>query len=837
MTEFARTLETWRAWLGGMGASWLDVKLGVRMLFRHPGLTLVAVFALSIGIPASLIPVHLIDSMAADLPFEEGDRVVGLRNRDIAEGRTAVRSLHDFFIWRDELTTFEAIAAARTDPYNVISDDGRASPIRGSEITAAAFQILRVPPLMGRTLLETDEVPGAPDVVVLSYEMWQSRLGGDSDVLGTTISIGTTPHEVVGVMPEGFLFPMHDLLWLPLRDRPTDYERGMGPDIIMFGRLADGVSIEEARAELTNLGARLANEFPQTNEQLRPQVMPYTAMAAGIDPSDRVEIYFVQLIALVLLAIVCGNVGTLILARTSTRSGEIAIRTALGASRRRIVSQLFVESLVLAVVSAGFGLIIGDSFANAFAQRAFIEAPFWFDLGVKPKTVILALSVAAFCAVVAGVVPALKSTSRRVQHSLQGARAGSAIRFGGISTVLIVAEVALAVGFLAAGGILSQGLLAGASVEMEIAPEEYMMGLIRVPWTDHSAVENDLRVEEFRAEVAATHEALLGRLAAEPGVLGVAMGTGLPGMDHPAARIEMEGQEGTEDNQGHLVRQARVDVGFFRGLGVPIRNGRDFSLVDADTAVLASAPVVIVNTALVEHLLGGQNPIGRRIRHVVPEGQEPGPWHEIVGVVGHLGMNEAEPARDDGIYLPGPPGRIHPIWVAVHMGNDPLTFIPRLREITGQINPQAMIQYPYTLDDAPNGDMQGVLYGSLLLLFLSGVALVLSGAGLFALMSFTVSQRTREIGVRTALGASSGRVVSAIARRAFLQLIVGTAAGIALALWFLGQVVDDPSTYAVGPGSIVAGCAAFMFLVGILACAVPTARGLRIQPVEALREE
>ena len=364
-----------RAWFGGMGASWLDVKLGIRMLFRHPGLTVVAIFALSIGIPTSLIPVHLIDSMAADLPFEDGDEILGLRNRNIAEGRNEVRSLHDFFIWRGELTSFEAIAAARSDPFNVISDDGRASPIRGSEITAAAFPILRVPPLMGRTLLESDEVPGAPDVVVISHDMWQSRMAGAPDVVGTTIRIGTAPHEVVGVMPEGFLFPMHDLLWLPLRDRPTDFERGMGPDIVIFGRLAEGTSIEEARAELTNVGARLAREFPQTNERLVPQVMPYTSMLAGLDPGDRVEIYFVQLIALVLLAIVCGNVGTLILARTSTRSGEIAIRTALGASRMRIVSQLFVEALVLAGVSAGIGLYLGDLFGNAFAQRAFPRRP------------------------------------------------------------------------------------------------------------------------------------------------------------------------------------------------------------------------------------------------------------------------------------------------------------------------------------------------------------------------------------------------------------------------------------------------------------------------------
>jgi predicted permease len=587
---------------------------------------------------------------------------------------------------------------------------------------------------------------------------------------------------------------------------------------------------------MTNIGARLANEFPETNERLRPQVMPYTAMMVGLDPSDRAEVYFIQLIAIVLLAIVCGNVGTLILARTSTRSGEIAVRTALGASRGRIVSQLFIESLVLAGVSAGVGLFLGDLFANAFAEKAFVEAPFWFDLGVKPETVAFALSVAAFCAVIAGVIPALKSTGKRVQHSLQGARAGSAVRFGGISTLLIVAEVALAIGFLTAGGLLSQGLLAGVSEEMVITPEEYMMGLVRIPWTDHSSVENDLGVEEFQVEVAETHRALLDRLASESGVRGVAMGSPLPGMGHGGRRIEVEGEDRTEDHRGHLVRQARVDVGFFRGLGARIRNGRDFTTADVDSATQAGRPVIIVNAALVEGVLGGRNPIGQRIRFVVPEDQEPGPWMEIVGVVGNLGMNEAEPAQAEGIYIPQAPGRIHPIWLAIHVGDNPLSFTPRLREITRQVNPEAMIQYPYALDDAPNGGKQAVRYGSLLLLFLSGVAILLSGAGLYALMSFTVSQRTREIGVRTALGAGRTHIILAIARRALFQLVAGTVAGIALALWFLSESVDDPSAYSIGPGVILALCASLMFSVGILACVIPTARGLKIQPVEALRE-
>lgn len=559
-------------------------------------------------------------------------------------------------------------------------------------------------------------------------------------------------------------------------------------------------------------------------------------MVVGIDPGDRSQVYLIQLIVLVLLAIVCGNVGTLILARTATRSGEIAIRTALGASRARIVSQLFVEALVLAVASAGLGLVLGDQFGKAFARRAFVEAPFWFDLGVRPKTAALALSVAVFCALIAGVVPALKSTGRAVQRSLQNARAGSSVRFGGASTVLIVAEVAMAVGFLIVGATLSSALVAGASVKADIEPSEYLMAMLRVPWTDHRAVENDLSVAEFRNEVVADHLELARRLAAEPGVRGVAMGNRLPVMEHPTRRVEVDGDDRSEGFEGHRVRIATVDVGFFSGLDAPIVNGRDFNTADLVGAIDTDRTAVIVNTAFVRHVLGDRNPLGQRIRYVRPEDQEPGPWYEIVGVVGHLGMNELDPTNDDGMYHPGAPGEIHPIFMAIHVGADPLSFTPRLREIARVVDPQAMIQYVFPLEDAPNGDRQVNQYSLVLLLFLAAIAITLSGAGLYALMSFTVSQRTREIGIRTALGGQPGQIVLVIVRRAFLQLAAGVAAGALLGVWLLSKLVGGAPPGEIDPAMVVVASAAFMFFVGMLACVVPTIRGLRVRPVEALKE-
>lgn len=838
----ARAAPSARRAVGRSGPfSWLDVKLGLRMLLRNPGLTVVSIITLSIGIPISLIPVHGMKAAFAPLPFEEGDRIVAIQNIHVVSRRSDSRSLHDFFVWRDELTTFEAVAAARTDFYNVISEDGRATPLPGAEITASGLRIVRVAPLMGRALLDLDELPGAADVVVISHELWQARMGGDPDVLGKTIDIGAEPHEVVGVMPEGFLFPFDEQLWLPLRDRPTDFERGGGPRLTVFGRLADGASTDEARAELETVGARLSDEYPDTHGQLRPQLMGFTETWW---PIGRAQTYLTELFALALLMIVCGNVGTLILARTASRSGEIAVRTALGASRGRIVSQLFVESLVLAVAAVGIGLLLADYIATRFQSALPLALPFWVDFGVKPGTVVVALLVAALCAVVAGVLPALRATGPGVGVVLQSAGARSGMRFGRAATVLIVAEVALTVAFLTVGGTLTYALVENEAATREIDPDEYLFVGLTIPWMDHGGAEYSdslhLRgffgrpVPEFRERVTAVVTDLRDRLSAEPGVRGVAMGNRVPEVWHPVAFVEVEGEERGGGFRGHRIRNATIDLGFFDGLGHDVLVGRGFNAGDLAGTARGHRSSVIVNTAFVEHVLGGRDPIGRRVRYVVRGEQEPAPWYEIVGVVGHLGMN-AISTRDEGMYHPAGAGEIHPLMMAIRLGEDPLSFVPRLRAIAGEVDAGAMIQWPTVLSDAPNLDRTRIFFGNLLLVFLCGITLMLSGAGLYSLMSFTVSQRTREIGIRSALGGRPEGILIAIARRAFLQLAAGITggAGLGVVLLYSLREADIP-----GPNPVLTlvVCSAFMLLVGLLACLEPTLRALRIEPVEALNE-
>ncbi|GMV06519.1 MAG: hypothetical protein AMXMBFR53_27950 [Gemmatimonadota bacterium] len=813
----------------------VDLKLGVRMLRKQPALTAVAVFALSVGIPVGLLPFHMGQIFSSALPLEEGERIVTLRVRDLEHSRVMPRPLRDYHVWRQELTSFEAIGAAARESRNVMAEDGRVAPVPGAAMTASVFAIVRVAPLLGRPLVESDEVPGAPDVVVIGYDLWQARLAGDPDVVGRTIRIGSVPHEVVGVMPEGFLFPSNQNFWTALRTDPLSVGWGEGPWLTVVGRLSPGVTEAQANAELFILGQGIAAEHPETHRYLRAEVTPFTD--EGI--YDTPVYWLLQFLALALLAVACGNVGTLILARTAMRSSEIAVRTALGASRARVVSQIFIEALVLALLGAGCGLLLGDVLANRL--QVAIEPmgiPFWLDLGLRWQTTVMALGLAAFSATIAGVIPGLKATGRDVRRSLQRAAAGvSGIRFGGVSTALIVAEVALATAFLSIGAQVLPSVLQSAEPGMGIAAEEYLSARVGVVIPERVGEAGPADTAAARAAIAATDLEIRRRVAAAPGVRGVALANSLPGEDHRVVTIEVEGA-GTEPRR---VRVAHVDVGFFRGLGASPVQGRDFQRADVADTPPEERRAVVVNTSFVENVLHGGGALGRRIRYAAREDEEPGPWLEIVGVVGHLGMNEINPEGDEGFYVPAGPGELIPGRVAIHLAGDPLAFVPELRRLVAEVDPDVTVREPRTLDDnakLSDARMGTFWLGGVLVPLVAGVAIVLSAAGLFALVSFTVSERRREIGIRTALGARSSDIVRTIARRAFLQLAGGIAAGLVLRRLMDPQVglTDDSLMHAIGRPTLFAATAAATLAIGLLACVPPLLRGLRIQPVDVLKE-
>jgi predicted permease len=818
------------------GFSAVDVKLGVRMLFRQPMLTLVAVLALGLGIPAALSPAHAWLAIMAPLPFEEPDRIVGLRAWDIRANGVDPRILHEWDLWK-ELSSFSAVGVTRRDEWNVESADGRASPVAGAQMSAGAFDVLRQPPLQGRLLQPSDEMEGAPDVVVLGEDLWASRFGRDPDLVGRRVRIGGVPHTVVGIMPSDFRFPMREHFWVPFRLDPLRYPVGGGPALGVFARLTDGISTEEAQAELRTVGAAMAMEYPDTHETRLPEVVSTANWAlnqradAGSDP----DILVGQALILVLLLIVCGNVGTMILARTATRVGEIAVRSALGASRTRIVGQLFVESMVLALVATGAGLVAAQFAARVFESFVEQTLPYWVDLGLNPRTVVTALGLAAVCALAAGVLPALKAVSSDIHANLQRTASGrTTVRFGVFSTLLIVSEVALSIGFLSFGGATMRGMLEDRSGAVGIELDDYLFAQLRLPWPEPVEPDEQAYADQFGAHVRDVQLEFERRLRDEPGVGHVALGRHLPGTVHPMQTLELEGVDGggTSVVRAH---HAVVDVDYFADLGVPIAAGRGFTSSDLEGRNASSRSAVLVNTSFVETMLGGRQAVGRRFRHM-ERGGRTGPWLEIVGVVGPLGVNALNPQHDWAVYHPAAPGELHPIGVIAEIGPGAGAFTPRLREIAAEVEPTLMVVDPQPVSRMVEWGRAAVSLGMSALILLASVAILLSVAGLYALMSFTVTQRTREIGIRTALGAPPREIVATIARRAGLQLLAGVVIGVAGSLWMFRELESDLLMPPDGRLTVLATIALGTLVVGSLACLRPTARGLSIQPTEALRE-
>jgi len=816
----------------------MDVKLGVRMLGKQPLLTLVAALTLAVGIPAALIPLHAIGLYSLDLPVDEGDRVLGLRNWNQERGRQQIR-LHDYEAWRESLRSFQSLAAVRSDPWNVHSPDGRAAEVRGAEVTASIFPLLRVPPLMGRALLDADQAEGAPRVAVISEDLWESRFARDSNIIGTVITIGRTPHTVVGVMPSGFYFPRRDFFWVPLLARANDYALGEGPDVLVVGRLADGATKEQAEAELGTVGDRLAAAWPETYGRLTPEVVSFPTMALGALTTAALqwEFLLVQLLAFALLAIVCGNIGTLTLARTATRLNELTVRTALGASRARILGQLFVESLVLSVGATVLGLIVTQKIAVSVATQLLVEDwQYWFDLGLSARSVLMALGVATGCAVIAGLLPAIKATSPRIQQNLQQRTRGATVSFGRLTTALVVAEVALSVGFLCFGTAALLYFSRNRSGDSEVPIDRFAVASLRTPWVAPSGDLDPAAFEEqFQMRVAENHERLRDRLAAHPSVRRVAMARHVPGIGFTDRAMVLEGSGGTDEAPTAWVNIGQVHFDYFRDMGMTLLQGRGFSAADVEGEPGGHRPAIVANQAFVDRVLGGGEAVGRRLRFVGLDGVER--WHEIVGVVETFGTNLSNPGRSDAIYQPLGSADFHPMRYIVEVAGSPSEFLGVLRQVAADIDPEAMVQEAESLEALVARSLREMRTFSILIFVLAAAGMLLAATGLYSLMSFTVAQRTREIGIRTALGAGAGRVVITIARRAVLQLLAGVALGSAFGWWIVTEIVRSDGQFQVTSVSgLVGAVAGAVILLSTLSCLPPMLRGLRIEPTEALSE-
>lgn len=530
----------------------LDVKLGLRMLARYPALSIIALLGLSLAVTIGAGYFAFIGAMMdSTLPIHEGDRVVVIQNRIVAgpdTGDTTRASEHDFVQWRGALESVEDVGAFRDESYNLIPANGRPRLVRAAAITASGLRLTRVAPVLGRTLLEEDERSGAPPVLLIGCSDWQRHFDGDPDVLGTTVRLDETVYSIVGVMPEGFAFPRSHGYWVPLRLTDAATNPGAEPAIHVFGRLARGFSQKSAQSELTTVGDQMATAFPQTHGNTRPQVVSYTRSFVGIEgPEVELLLRSIQIGVGLLLLIVAVNVAIVVYARTATRMGEIAVRTALGASRARIVVQLFVEALVLSITAAVIGLtIVSVMLARAGDVLGKSDDPteqlaYWIKFGVSPSLIVYVAVLALLAGMIVGVLPALKATGKRVQAGLQHfASRGASMQLGRTWTALIVLQVAITVAALPGAmyhasesfriGMRPAAPAAGQLVRGTLA-------LTRDDATGDGGSAARARVGDARFTDRMT--TLLQRLEAEPEVSGVTYAQHFPGAEGGAS-IEMD---------------------------------------------------------------------------------------------------------------------------------------------------------------------------------------------------------------------------------------------------------------------------------------------------------
>jgi len=802
-----------------VGISWLDVRLGVRMLLRYPGLSLAGGLGIVLIILCATLAGLFHAVIGGTLPFADGSRIVAIENWDAKANRPAP---HDFETWRTNLTTIEDVGAYRLVTRNLAAGEGAPEPVRVAEISAAAFTIAGVPPQLGRYLVEADEREGAAAVVVIRADEWERRFAADPQIVGRAVVMGGTPATIVGVMPRQFGFPVNERYWTAGRFAASDFGWRQAPSsmpyktmtdrvVNVFGRLARGVDLAAAQAELNVVGARLGTAS-SAHDAVRPRVMGYTYWFFREQHDG--ELFLVWGLLALLLGIVGANVAVLVYARTATRRVEIALRSAIGASRGRIVGQMFVEGLVLSLAAAAAGVLIAVVVQRELAGIVLWEQmPFWVNTSVTSPVVLLYVVVVSIgAAAVVGAVPALQATGWRAQNGLQqAAMVSSGWKIGRTYGALIVVQVALAVAILPYALSTAWTSIRSARIDPAIQAGAFLTARIDLEGASASAL-------------ASRKAALLRRLSSDAGVARALFLAGTPGSE-PAIDVDLDGLGAATIGAGD------VGIDFIDAFGIRVLAGRAFDARD----VAGPARHAIVNRTFAEQITHG-DPLGRRVREAAAADGTPGPWLDIVGVIEDFPAPVKHTRAEARLYRPVAYRDPRLSLLTVRSRGDAATALATgVRAAAAEVDRDLLVRDVRTLDQRLRDEQIGARIGAWAAGLATASLLLLSATGLYALMAFTVAQRRREIGIRIALGALPRAVVRGILSRALRQLATGVTIGVAVAAAFNDATASE---FTGGAGlEILPIVAALVLAIGLAAAAVPARRALGIEPTEALKAQ
>ena len=800
-----------------------DLRHAARMLTKHPGLSGIAVVALALGIGFTSIMFSIVHAaLLRGLPFEGGERIMHLeRTNPSREIESMAVSIHDYLDWREQQGSFEHLSAYYEGTVNV---RGTEKPVRysGAFVTANTFPTIGVRPEIGQLFREDQDEPGASPTAILSYHLWQDMFKGSPEALGSVVTVNGEQAEIIGVMPEGFRFPALQDIWLPLRMNALELERDTGTWLEVFGKLKPDVSLDEAMVEFTGITARLGAAYPEANEGTGPLMKPFTREYVG---DEAVPLLWTMLATVFLvLLIACANVANLLLARASLRVREMGIRTAMGAHRMRIVSQLVAEAMALALAGALIGTGIAwigiDLFAKAVAGT---DPPFWLVFKLDRTILLFIAAISVTAAVVSGVLPALKATSGDIVGVLKDeSRGSSSFRIGRVSRWLVVGELAMSMGLLVAAGLMTKSIVTLRDFDYGFDHESVFTARVGLFETDFPTAEERLRFFDL----------VHGRISDIPGVRAATVASSLPGLGSGTSAMALEGESYAEDRDYPTARRAQVAPGYFATFGVDVLQGRDFSAFDNGEEI----PVAIVNQSY-ERKHFPEGALGKRLRWGRADSEDP--WLTIVGVVPDLymeglGNTDGEPA---GVYTPLAQGDGFFMSIAAAGPANPLSLSTAVRDAVAAVHADTPIYWADTLKGRlAQGTWVYNVFGTLFVIF--GIsALFLAAVGLYGVMSFSVSQRTTELGVRMALGAQAAQVLKMILRQGMTQVAVGLVLGLGLAVLIARALRIVLFEVSPNDPAIFAAIAVVLVGTGFMALTVPARRATRVDPMVALRGE
>lgn len=802
-----------------------DIRYAVRMLTKKPGFTAAALIALALGIGANTAIFSVVNAiLLRPLAYNAPDRIVAFWENNLPNDiKKESTSGPNFTDWKDQAESFEAMAAFhRTSA--ILSGDSEPERIQGSAVTDGFFSVLKVDPALGRVFLPDEMQPGKNRVVILSDGMWRRRFGSDQNIIGKAVTLNGNPYTVVGVMPPYFRNPRPDPrqpteLWMPVSVDLT--KRGRRSDFLsVIARMKPDVSIEQARSEMNTIVGRLEEQYTNANAGWTVEIIPLHERFVG----DVKLAMFVLLGAVCfLLLIACANVANLLLARAAAREKEIAIRTALGAARRRLVQQLLTESVALALLGGGIGLLLAVWGIELLTSLGPESIPRINEVSLDRSVLAFTLTVSLVSGIVFGLVPALQASKANLNDALkEGGRSGAeSTRGRRARNVLAISEIALSFVLLIGAGLMLKSFINLEQVNPGFNPARVLTLNLSLPSSKYP---------DGTPATAGFYKQLFEQVASLPGVESVAAIDSLPLTGSSVLSFSVEGRPLPPPDKVEDAEVCVITPDYFRALGIPLMNGRPFADQDSENA----PAVTLISSTMARRYWPDEDPIGKRITLSNPQ---TGPWLTIAGIVGdvHQSTLDAEPYPE--MYLAFAQNQRRSMSLVVRASVDPLKLVPAVRSKIGALDKDQPLYNVRTLDQILSESVARPRFNMLLIGIFAVIAIVLAAVGIYSVMSYSVTQRTHEIGIRMALGAQTGEVLRLVVRQGMTVALTGVGLGFGAALLLTRLMASLLFNVTATDPLVFVAISVVLVGVALGACLIPARRAMKVDPMVALRYE